>query len=179
MKARGAKHGYCPGDRSLFIGRSPHSRPEASRAKSPPTYSKVPTLWHGGQAPRVRLTGPKREEGEPPHKGRATAPQLCAPSFSGQPAVRKVNRRIKEHATSSRLNTLSSSPKLAVEKSNRHAEGVQPPAVMRLLSFAATGGPTWGPRPTCHATGTPVTGCGKVAPPLVPMPRLLGPIVEN
>jgi hypothetical protein len=33
--------------------------------------------------------------------------------------------------------------------------------VVRPLTFAATGGPTWGPRPTCHATGAPVTGCRK------------------
>jgi hypothetical protein len=35
------------------------------------------------------------------------------------------------------------------------------PMVVCPLSFAATDGPTWGPRPTCHATGAPVTGCGK------------------
>jgi hypothetical protein len=52
-------------------------------------------------------------------------------------------------------------------------------AVVRPLSFAAIGGPTWGPRPTCHATGAPVTGCGKIAPPLVPMPRPLGAVIED
>jgi hypothetical protein len=36
------------------------------------------------------------------------------------------------------------------------------PAVVRPLSFAATGGPTWGPRPTCHATGAPVLGAEKL-----------------
>jgi hypothetical protein len=30
------------------------------------------------------------------------------------------------------------------------------------LIFTATGGPTWGPRPTCHTAGAPVTGCGKI-----------------
>jgi hypothetical protein len=65
--------------------------------------------------------------GEPPRRERATAPQLCAPSFSGQPAVRKVNRRTKEHATAPWLNAPSSSSKPAVEKSNRHAGSVQPP----------------------------------------------------
>jgi hypothetical protein len=35
MNARGVKHGYCLGDRPLFKGRFPHSRPEASQAKSP------------------------------------------------------------------------------------------------------------------------------------------------
>jgi hypothetical protein len=37
----------------------------------------------------------RHEEGEPPHKERATAPRLCAPSFPGQPAVRKTNRRTR------------------------------------------------------------------------------------
>jgi hypothetical protein len=35
------------------------------------------------------------------------------------------------------------------------------PAVIHPFIFATTGGPTWGPRPTCHATGAPVIGCGK------------------
>jgi hypothetical protein len=58
-------------------------------------------------------------------------------------------------------------------------EAYNRPAVVRPLSFAATGGPTWGPRPTCHATGAPVTGCGKTAPPLAPIPRLLGAVAED
>jgi hypothetical protein len=32
--------------------------------------------------------------------------------------------------------------------------------------------------PTCHATGAPVTKCGKIAPPLAPMPRLLRVVAE-
>jgi hypothetical protein len=48
-----------------------------------------------GQAPHVTQTDPKHEEGEPPHKERATAPQLCAPSFAKQPAVRKANCRTR------------------------------------------------------------------------------------
>jgi hypothetical protein len=80
-----------------------------------------------GQAPRDRLTDLKREEGEPPRRECATVPQLRAPLFSGQPAVRKVNRRTKEHATATRLNAPSSSPEPAVEKSNCHAGSVQPP----------------------------------------------------
>jgi hypothetical protein len=45
--------GVVRGDRSLFKGRSPHSHPQASRAKSPPTCSRVPTLRHGGWVPHV------------------------------------------------------------------------------------------------------------------------------
>jgi hypothetical protein len=68
------------------------------------------------------------QEGELPHKERATAPRLCAPSASLQPAVQPL---------------------------------------------------AWGPRPTCHAPGAPVTGCREVAPPLAPIPRLLGAAAED
>jgi hypothetical protein len=50
------------------------------------------------------------------------------------------------------------------------------PTTVRPLSSAATGGPTQGPRPTCHVAGTPVTVCEETAPPLAPMPRLLGAV---
>jgi hypothetical protein len=93
------RHGYYPGDQSLFKGRSPHSHPQASRAKSPPTCSKVPTLRHGGRVPHVIRADLKREEGKPPHTKHVTAPRLYA---------------------------LSSSPKPAVEKADRHARSVQP-----------------------------------------------------
>jgi hypothetical protein len=53
------------------------------------------------------------------------------------------------------------------------------PRLCAPLSFAATGGPTWGPRPTRQATGAPVTGCGKITPPLAPIPRLLGAVAED
>jgi hypothetical protein len=68
------------------------------------------------------------QEGEPPHKERATAPWLCAPLASLQPAVQPL---------------------------------------------------AWRPRPTCHAPGAPVSGCREVAPPLAPMPRLLGAVAED
>jgi hypothetical protein len=68
------------------------------------------------------------QEGEPPHKERATAPQLCAPSASLQPAVQPL---------------------------------------------------AWGPRPTCHAPGAPVSAYREVAPSLTPVPRLLGATVED
>jgi hypothetical protein len=58
-------------------------------------------------------------------------------------------------------------------------EAYNRPVVVRPLSFAATGGPAWGPRPTCHAAGVPVTGCGKIATPLALMPRLLGADAED
>jgi hypothetical protein len=68
------------------------------------------------------------QRGEPPHKERATATRLCAPSASLQPVVQPL---------------------------------------------------AWGPRPTCHAPGAPVSGCREVAPPLAPIPRLLGAVAED
>jgi hypothetical protein len=58
-------------------------------------------------------------------------------------------------------------------------EAYNRPTVVCPLSFAAIGGPTCGPRPTCHAIGAPVTGCGKIAPPLAPMPRPFGAAAED
>jgi hypothetical protein len=92
---REPRHGCYSRDEPLFKGRFPRSRPEASRAGPPPMRTKVPILWHGGQAPHVIQAGPKREEGVPPHKERATTPWLCAPSSSSQPAVKKANRRTR------------------------------------------------------------------------------------
>jgi hypothetical protein len=141
MNARGMKHDYCSGDRSLLKGRFPHSRPEASRAKSPQRAPGFPPYDTGarphmsyrltrstkkanhrtrsvqlprGYAPlhfwsnqrsgkRTAAQGAcnrpmvKRpfifivtsgQKGEPPRKKRTTAPRMCAPSASLQPAVR-------------------------------------------------------------------------------------------
>jgi hypothetical protein len=68
------------------------------------------------------------QEGEPPHKKRATAPRLCAPSTSLQPVVQPL---------------------------------------------------AWGPRPTCHAPSAPVSAYREVAPPLTPVPCLLGAAAED
>jgi hypothetical protein len=47
-------------------------------------------------------------------------------------------------------------------------------SVVHPFSFAATGGLAWRPGPTCHVTGASVTVCKETAPPLAPMPHLLG-----
>jgi hypothetical protein len=72
------RHGYRPGDRSLFKGGSPHSRPQASRAKSSPTCSRVLPLRHGGWVPHVMQAGPERKKPKSPHAERVTAPRLQA-----------------------------------------------------------------------------------------------------
>jgi hypothetical protein len=64
-----------PGGSILFNGGSP-SHPQASRAKSPPTCSRVPTLRHEGWVPHVMWADPKREEGKPPHMEHVTALRL-------------------------------------------------------------------------------------------------------
>jgi hypothetical protein len=73
-------------------------------------------------------------EDEPPHEERTTAPRSYAPS---------------------------SSPKPAVKKENRHAGSVQPPRGCVPPQLRCNRRFNVGPRPTCHATGAPVTGCGK------------------
>jgi hypothetical protein len=37
----------------------------------------------------------------------------------------------------------------------------------------------WGPRPTCHAPGVTVSRCREVAPPLAPIPCILGAVAED
>jgi hypothetical protein len=87
------RHGYCPRDRSPFIGRSPHSHLQASRAKSPPTCSRVPTPRHGGWVPHVVRADPKREGGKPPHACNRPA-VISVPSSSPKPADERASRRV-------------------------------------------------------------------------------------
>jgi hypothetical protein len=62
MHEGSAKAWPLPGDRSLFKGGSPHSHPQASRAKSSPTCSRVLPLRHGGWVPHVMQADPKRKK---------------------------------------------------------------------------------------------------------------------
>jgi hypothetical protein len=179
MNARGARHGYCPGDRPLFKGKFPHSRPKSVTGKVSPDVHQGSHPMTRGQAPHIIQTDPKHEEGEPPHKERATTPRLCAPSFSEQPTVRKTNRRTRSMQLPHGYVPLHLRLNQRSKRRTATQEAYKRPAVVRPLSFAATDGTTWGPRPTCHATGAPVTGCGKIALPLAPMPRLLRVAAED
>jgi hypothetical protein len=123
----------------------------------------------------------------------------CAPELHGQ-SLPRCAPRIQPYDTGARPHA-SYRLTRSTKKANHHTRSAQPPCgyaplhfrsnqrsrrrtaaqeaynrptVVHPLSFAEIGGPTWGPRPTCHATGTPVTGCGKIAPPLAPMSRPLG-----
>jgi hypothetical protein len=93
------RHVYCPGDRSLFKGGSPHSHPQASRAKSPPTCSRVLTLRRGaGSYTSCGLT----------RNGRS---RTAAREAGNRPAV---------------ISVPPSSPKPAGKRADRHAGGMQP-----------------------------------------------------
>jgi hypothetical protein len=56
------RHGYHPGSRSLFKGGSPHSRPQASWAKSSLMYPRILPLRHGGWVPRVMQASPGQKK---------------------------------------------------------------------------------------------------------------------
>jgi hypothetical protein len=170
--ARGARHAYCPGGRPLFKGRPPTRAPEASRVKSPPRHAPgISPYDTGGQAPHVIKTNPKEE--------RATAPRLRAPPFSGQPVVRKANRRGRgmqpphDQAPLHLRRNQRSKRRTVARAACKHATTERP------LSSATTGGPTQGPRPTRHVTGAPVTVCKEAAPLPAPMPCLLGTLTDS
>jgi hypothetical protein len=129
---RRARHAGYPRDRPIFKGRSPHLSPEASRAKSPLTYSEAPFLMTRGRAPRVMKTDLKHGEGEPPHRERATAPPSCASSFPEQPAVKEANRRARGMQPSNGYASL----RLCKNQSGRRttAESMQPPRELGALS---------------------------------------------
>jgi hypothetical protein len=71
------RHGYHPGGRSLFKGDSPQSRPQASRTKSSPTRSKVLPLRHGA-GPHTPCKLAGTKEAKPPRAERVTAQRLQA-----------------------------------------------------------------------------------------------------
>jgi hypothetical protein len=63
------RHGYCSGDRPLFKGGSPHSYPQAPRAKSPPMCFRALPLRRGGWVPHIRQADPIQKE--PNHRSRS------------------------------------------------------------------------------------------------------------
>jgi hypothetical protein len=124
------RHGYRLGDRPLFKGGSPHSRPQASRAKSSPTCSRVLPLRHGGWVPHVMQAGPERKK---PNR-RTRSVQLPRgskhSSILAETSGRKGGPPCRWRATTPRGRTPS-----------------------------ASSHPAWMPRPTRHVTGAPVTTC--------------------
>jgi hypothetical protein len=92
------RRGCHLGGRSLFKGDSPHSRPQASRAKSSQTRSKVLHLRHGGWVPCVVQAGQDRRS------------QTATRGACNRPAV---------------TTTPPPSPNPAGEKADHHAGGMQ------------------------------------------------------
>jgi hypothetical protein len=78
-----------------------------------------------------------------------------------------------DQATLHLLRNQRSKRRTAVREACKH------PTTERPLSSAITGGPTQGPRPTRHVTGTPVTVCKEAAPPPAPMPCLIGTVTDS
>jgi hypothetical protein len=71
------RHGYHPGGRSLFKGDSPHSRPQASRAKSSPTRSKV-LPYDTGDGSHASCKLARTKEAKSPRAEHVTAQRLQA-----------------------------------------------------------------------------------------------------
>jgi hypothetical protein len=126
------RHGYRLGDRSLFKGGSPHSHPQASRAKSSSTCSRVLPLRHGGWVPHVMQADPKWKE--PNRCTRSMSPPrgYKHSSILAETSGRKGGPPCRWRATASRWRTP-----------------------------LASSHPAWRPRPTRHVTGAPVTMCKK------------------
>jgi hypothetical protein len=116
-----------------FKGNFPHLRPQPSRAESSPTCSKVLPLRHEGWVPRVMQAGQVQKK---PNR-RARCAQLPSryeqSSTFAQTSERKGGPPCRRHAIAPRGRTLLTS--------------------MR---------PAWRPRPTHHATSSPVATCKKL-----------------
>jgi hypothetical protein len=113
-----------------FKGDSPYLRPQPSRAESSPTHSKV--LPCGAEA------------------GSHTSCKL-AQSRRSQTVVRGAHNRPAVTSDPPFL------PRPAGERAGSRAGGMQPRQVGVLLRLPTR--PTWGPRPTRHATGAPNASC--------------------
>jgi hypothetical protein len=150
--ARGARHDYYPGDRSLFKG----DFPLAPRGVT----GKVSLGVHRGSRPMTRGAWTHASY----RLAQSTKKANCR-TRSVQPPRGYAPLHFRQNQRSRR--------RTATQEANNH------PTVVRSLSFATIGGPRCGSRPTCHATGAPVVGCGKIAPPLAPMPRPLGAVTED
>jgi hypothetical protein len=113
-----------------FKGDSPYLRPQPSWAESSPTRSKALPLRRGGWVSRVMQAGP--EQKNPNRHAR------CMQLPSGY-----------EHS--------STIARPAGERADSHAGGMQPRQMGAPLRLPTH--PAWRPRPTRHATGTPVATC--------------------
>jgi hypothetical protein len=140
------RHVYCPGDRSLFKGGSPHShskRHGQSLHRRAPGFP--PSDAGAGSHMPCELTGNRRS-------------QTAAREAGNRPAV---------------ISVPPSSPKPAGERAGRHTGGMQPHrdcAPFRLHRIRWASVKAWARRSCKRRDGYCVQ---KTALPLAPMPRLL------
>jgi hypothetical protein len=177
--AKGAWHDFYLGVDPFLKGDVPLLRPRAPRARSPGVYQKVRPMTRGlgptrrGNRPEERrrqtttqgacnrpgvmrpftFEATSGREGEPPHKRHATVPRLGAPSFFAKTGGQEGEPSCGRRAAAPRLCAPSASPQSTVQ----HAD--PGPRVMQ---------------PTRSDTRR-----GRTAPPLAPMTRPLGAIVED
>jgi hypothetical protein len=181
VNARGARHGYCPRDELLFKGRLPVRAPK-HHGQGLPRCAPGFSFYDMGARPHTsykltrsakkanrrtdsvqpscgytpfHLRRNQRSRRRTSAQGACNRPTVIRPSIFTTTSGQGGEPPHKEHATAPRLRSPSTS--------------LQP--VVQPLA--------WGPRPTCHAPGTPVPGCRKIAPPLAPIPRPLEAVAED
>jgi hypothetical protein len=167
LKAKGRRE--LKGERAPQVGEKQDMA--ATRAMNPFLKADLPTralMRHGQSLPRCAPGYPSYDTGARPHM-----------SYKLARSAKKANRRTKSVQPPRGYAPLHLRCNQQSRRRTATQEACNRPAVVYPLSFAATSGPTWGPRPTCHASGALVTGCGKVTLPLAPIPRLLGAVAED
>jgi hypothetical protein len=83
----------APGFPPYDTGARPHMSYRLTRSTKKANHRTRSVQLLRGYAP-LHFRATSSQEDEPPHKEHATAPRLCAPSYSPKPAVEKVNRHV-------------------------------------------------------------------------------------
>jgi hypothetical protein len=139
---------------------------------------KSPLGVHQGSHLMTWGLGPACHKNQPKVEA-CDCPQLRAPPFPGQPAVRKANCRAGGMQPPHDQAPLHLRRNQRSKRRTATREACERPTTQRPLSSATTGGPTQGPRPTRHVTDAPATVCKEAAPPPAPMPCLLGTVTDS
>jgi hypothetical protein len=179
MDATGARHDFYWGVDPFLKEDVPLLRPGAPRAKSPGVHQRFrPMTWGPGPACRI---GRPEERGtqttaqgacnrpgdmrpftfettsgrkdELPHKERATAPRLGAPSFFAKTGGQEGEPSRGKRAVAPRL----CAPSASLQSTVQHVD----------------------PGPHVMQPARSATRCGRIAPPLAPMTRPLGAVAED
>jgi hypothetical protein len=108
------------------------------------------TTWGSGPTCHTSGAGPKRKEGKPSHRERATALRLHALPPSPQPAVKKANRRTRSVQPSCGYSPFHLHHNQRSKRRTATQGACNCPAVARPLSFAATSSPTSGMGARAH-----------------------------